>query len=82
MPPQGLDRALRSGGIRISGTNLRARSVIPQVASNIGKPDFSSNSALSWGMKKCANLLNINQLADFYVFLVATCEYGCSYWRE
>lgn len=43
-------------GVFLSCTNLKTSTAIPQIASKVGKPVFSSNSALSWHMKNCAKL--------------------------
>ena len=57
-----IDAAVKLGldpqveGVFLSCTNLKTRTAIPQIAAKTGKPVFSSNSALSWHMKKCAKL--------------------------
>lgn len=43
-------------GVFLSCTNLKTRNVLPRLQERLGKPVFSSNSALSWHMKNCANL--------------------------
>lgn len=48
----------------ISCTNLKTAAAIPQISAHIGKPAFSSNSALSWHMKYCAKMLNNKQLSS------------------
>lgn len=43
-------------GVFLSCTNLKTFKALPKIQERLGKPVFSSNSALSWHMKKCANL--------------------------
>lgn len=46
----------RAEGVFLSCTNLKTLRAIPRIQERLGKPVFSSNSALSWHIKKCANL--------------------------
>ncbi|MCH2094592.1 MAG: Asp/Glu racemase [Rhodobacteraceae bacterium] len=57
-----LGSAPQVDGVFLSCTNLKTRTAIPKIQSRIGKPVFSSNSALFWHMTKCADLLKISQL--------------------
>lgn len=43
-------------GVFLSCTNLKTLRALPKIQERLGKPVFSSNSALSWHMKKVANL--------------------------
>ena len=51
-----LGQSAEVDGVFLSCTNLKTALAIPKIAARIGKPVFSSNSALSWHMKICANL--------------------------
>jgi maleate isomerase len=43
-------------GLFLSCTNLKTLKVLPKIQKRLGKPVFSSNSALSWHMKNYANI--------------------------
>jgi len=46
----------KAEGVFLSCTNLKALKVLQKIRKRLGKPVFSSNSALSWHMKKLARL--------------------------
>ncbi len=43
-------------GVFLSCTNLKTFNVLPKIRAQLGKPVFSSNSALSWHMKRLASI--------------------------
>lgn len=51
-----LGRDTNAEGIFLSCTNLKTYDALPKIRERLGKPVFSSNSALSWHMKKLAKL--------------------------
>ena len=50
-----LGRSAEAEGVFLSCTNLKTLAVLPKIQQQLGKPVFSSNSALAWHMKNCAN---------------------------
>lgn len=51
-----LGRHADADGLFLSCTNLKTLNVLPKIQERLGKPVFSSNSALTWHMKNCANI--------------------------